>query len=369
MAPLRGITLAQAVGMMTRVLAVSLLCVLPTVATASASPAPDAADEATVPGTHPTIQEAIDAVAEGGVVRVGPGRHAEAVRIAGKRVHLVGAGARATRIVAPAGQAGVTFGRGGGGVVEGLAIEGADAVGVRGEGPPGAVMLRDVRIEGTRAGIAGHFRALTADGVRISDTAGPGVTLAGLSGTFTFLNGRVSGAGEVGLIVTEVEGAPLVYVGGSTLSDNAGGGIAIHGRGRASAWIVDTRLLQNGLAGIVLDQVASARVHSVEASGNTPTAAGRWGDGIVAIRTGDLRIEASHVTHNARAGVSLFGATAVMSRDEVWGNRVDLVTEVYRARRSSFIDEGGPTCRDPSGQVGVSCRVASIGFDPPRRAR
>jgi hypothetical protein len=138
-------------------------------------------------------------------------------------------------------------------------------------------------------------------------------------------------------------------------------GIAIvEGEGRRSN-VTLTRALadRNVLAGVVVGAVDVTLIDcSVRNTG--PRADGTFGDGLVALskdpeNAANLTIDGLTALNNARAGVTLFGGSAVMRRSRLACNTFDLNVETYPAP-VTLKDDGGNACGCAER---VPCRAAS----------
>lgn len=203
-----------------------------------------------VPGTHPTIQEAIDAAGDGEVVLVAPGIYTESIRIAGKAIVL------ASRQLTNGDPTIVekTVIDGGG---EPYAVEIAASVG------PGTA-IRGLTIRNAEDGVRawGRFDLLSS---RITDTE-DGVDYEKGSGGLV-RHCRLEGNGDDGI---DLDGDVAVTIEHSVIRGNGNDGIEVRLHdytGPELAIVIrDNRISENGGDGIQLigDQAPSSRTFRIE---------------------------------------------------------------------------------------------------------
>ncbi len=191
-----------------------------------------------------SIQSGIDAVESGGTVYLESGIYTASLVVANKQVELIGNGAfgfRRTLIVAADREAPViTFGPGGGGLIEGMVLRGG-ANGIRGvaenEVKPAPVQVRRMRIVNTGQGISGSFSDLDVKECTIANTDSNGIGLAHV-GALHFENNMVLDANAFGLLIYNVVPLGTIEISNSTFLWNTQGGIAIVG-GANDVFITD----------------------------------------------------------------------------------------------------------------------------------
>jgi len=222
----------------------------------------------TVPGDYPTLQRAIDAVADGTTILVAPGTYAERIELRGRTLHLWGVGgASLTRLVGDGTEGPVACVRGGSVRFDGIAFQGGQGESGRGLWvQSGAARLGSCRFESNRGGLG-------ARGAEVSlfdcEFDGNRATLAG---------GAVQG-----------EDAE-VRLDRCTIRDNValtfGGAISLHG--------------------------GSLQMHDTVLAGNR-VSSGAWGGGLYA-EGAEIQVERGSFEANASAeagaGAYLLGGSA-----------------------------------------------------------
>lgn len=301
-----------------------------------------------------TIQEAVDAVADGGTVRIPPGTYDAAtnpIRIVGKVVHLVGMRSsdgnrpliRGTSRPVPvrtlADAVGlVGYGPGGGGRLENLVLEGGDA-GVAGTaaGPssPGAVTLQNVLLTGNGRGLAGTFQRLSVRNSLITKATLHGVSLllSGINGAaVSFANSTVGNCGSFGMRIESLASAaaPLsVVIDKATISGNGGGGAILIGP--LSVTTTQSSFIGNAQVGFWCSEIATTgNLFFKNVVSGTTIGAGAalpMGHGVVVAKTGGIAAVLSTFQGNAKAGmlVAMSGAAATLKGCTVTGNLFGVV--------------------------------------------
>jgi hypothetical protein len=274
---------------------------------------------ALVPDRYATIQQAIDAVPDGGTVLVKPGIYTEAITVFGKRVDLIGsgsAGRQRTEIAgapprsipdAYAATGVITYGGGGGGRLVSFALRyGQTAVlGAGATAPLGPVHIEDVVISESARGILGEFSELIMNGVTITDTAGPGASVLCFEEVYAKYV-KFQGAGGVGMVIRNCLGSEIIEISGE-FSDNARGGLAIVGDD-ATIGISDTVVSSNEDFGILFFLTGKAVISNTQVLATTDTD-GPYGDGILAVGSGPVLVFGSSSTSNQRGGIMIFGCS------------------------------------------------------------
>jgi len=200
-----------------------------------------------VPERYATIQSAIDAAPDGGMVRVGPGNYAETLLIA-KPLVLIGAPDAATRVLAGDAATGVTVRNTRRVRIERVVVVGGD-VGVLVDESE-AVQLVGNRIDGARfAGIRLSRAQALIKGNEVRAGSGPygmGVELANtMSRPESLITGNtVAGARHEGIILHNAHAT----IQGNTVAENGLRGVSISEMSMAT--ISKNKILGNADAGI-----------------------------------------------------------------------------------------------------------------------
>jgi hypothetical protein len=323
---------------------------------------------------YPTIQSALDSVASGSTILIASGTYAEALRVDGKTVRLVGhgiTGAKKTTLAGASEGAGVvTFSNGGGGLVRGIALTGG-AFGIAGQAgnsdkgttPPGAVRVSHVSIASTGRGIFGQFPDLTVRQTTIGSTALNGASVATSKLFATQLT--ITNAGGVGILVLNYDAAGTQIVFDNvTANRNAHGGLEVQG-GAVPVTVRSSSFVGNVHAGISLLGVANATLDDVHADLSATDADGTFGVGIVVQSSPSAAILNSHVALNAAYGIVNFASHVPMSGTHIIANPIDLDGENVNGAPYSFdVGAGGNVCENINFQV-QPCSVLSSSLSPP----
>lgn len=288
--------------------------------------------EATVPSaSYPTIQDAVDAVASGGTVRLAPGVYRESLVVTDKYVTLVGEDASSTRIkgsgangdepvIDLVGAAGVslatlTVSHGGYGV---------RAVVADGVSPSAALVTQGAEIELVGRGVYGSFADVEMTDSVVRNTGWNGLSL--LRVDRLVLDGlTVRGADGVGLLVLNDVAADggLRLVSASTFEQNKGGGLEVHGSALPMR-VLNSDFDGNRVAGVTLVDVDGAYLYglAIDRTAAVPDT-GAWGDGVRVFGSVGVELKAIDVWSSARAGLSAFGCEDDPTSATVAGTTMD----------------------------------------------
>ncbi|UCE38882.1 MAG: DUF1565 domain-containing protein, partial [Thermoplasmata archaeon] len=165
-----------------------------------------------------TIMEAINMVADGGTVIIGPGTYEEQLIIIDKQVNIVGSGSKGgkrTEIVAsianevkpPAEVQGIVTYIGGGGSLQNIAFSGGDAavVSIENNGILSPLEVEDVVIREAAYGIMGSFSSLTVKDFVLTDIKGYGVMIFKIQEILEIMDGYISNCIGIELLVYNLE--------------------------------------------------------------------------------------------------------------------------------------------------------------------
>jgi Right handed beta helix region len=318
-----------------------------------------------VPGPNlPSIQSGIDALPNGGTVRIAPATYRENLVINGQQIVLQNADATNSKrpvIKSVDRQAAVVaYLNGAGGALINLELHGG-AIGI-GAGVFDAEQSTDVstslHVQGVQItksgrGIAGQFLSLTISGSEVSKCKVHGVSLK--TAGELLIDGLSSHDNQgIGLlIINDVAppGSPPRDIRNSEFFKNKGGGIGIRG-GALPVTIDHCNAVNNEVFG--LDLVGAASTTITNSTFSFSRAAGdRWGDGVRIFRSNPVAITASTMSFNARAGISAFGCVgkethADLTDDTLDKDKFDLVLGAISGctpqATAMVIDISGNTC-------------------------
>ena len=349
----------------------------------------------------PTLQAAIDLVADGGKVKIKRGvfEVPEPIYVIGKMVIIEGSGTlredkpdKVTRLVAPPptgvvdaeSAVGVINFIGGGGAVSNLCISGGDAciVGRPLDEVGQPLLVKDAHFSETARGILW----LAPSDVTVAETKIMHCLWNGIS----FSPGS-PGAMPEGLkalhkitildtILENIENVGFAYIDGVGICDNLtitscqAGAIV----GYNSVVIVtDSVLSFNNIAGVALFK-SSGFIGRNIISDTFPALsgpfAGWWGDGIIAALCSNLAVYENNIVNSARVGVSNFGSEITMFSNNIacagFEMEVDPLPAHYfgpsdppQETAGTFVDFGGNHCGCPN--AAGSCVAQSTGLQPP----
>lgn len=259
---------------------------------------------------YPTLQAAVDAVADGGVVRIQSGTWNQRVVVSGKVVHLIGMGQRPNQVRLEAeGSAPMVHFIAGGGSVQRLTLAGGGD-GIAADGA-GQVAVRSVRIDHSGAhGIAGSF-----DGLEVVDSSVRHSALSGIAVTpgvdLALANVDIRHSGGAGVVVyNHLAGdAAVREVSDLRLTHNRLGGIEVRG-GAEPVALINVTAIHNAGFGIRLVGAHGTRIEGSSASWTLPATidgAPAWGDGLGVFRSENVALVGSTFSFNHRAGASFWG--------------------------------------------------------------
>ncbi|MEU4427318.1 AAA family ATPase [Actinoplanes sp. NPDC024001] len=295
-----------------------------------------------VPGTYPTLRDALEVAPDGAVVTLAPGTYQERIELGGRRLTVRAAGDPGSAIVDATGLDGPALAVGSGEVVvEGLALVSGDypAVTVAGgrlrlrrcelsagygagvQASDGAVVeAGEVRVIRGQHGFvfsdaggtveASEVRGVADDGVIVRLGADPtlrGTTVAecGYRGIYVYQSGRptiercdISGTGDAGIVVAHGSAPRIVE---TWVHQTAGSGIVI-GAG-CSAVVEQCRVEQTAEPAVHVDPSARATV-TLSESGGLPKA------GVVAAATAQDAAEVDRLLTELDSMIGLAGVKA-----------------------------------------------------------
>jgi hypothetical protein len=262
-----------------------------------------------VPVQFQTVQAAVNAVADGGTVRIAPGTYSENVIVAGKNVHLRGQGQLGQTTIAGVNQGPVvTFSPGAGGSVRNLVLtNGSSGVFAHADQqtPPAHVAIRHAAIDAFGFGVVGTYDRLDVDGTNLDGRGSTPYALAVTARALNVRNSAFKNFTGIGVFVENVPGTDCgTTVENATFDGNGAGGVRIKGHG-CPVFVDHVSATGNGDAALDLRETGAALIESTSLT-STFSVGSSFGDG--------LRIISSPVTavhldssSNQRAGVSVFG--------------------------------------------------------------
>lgn len=280
----------------------------------------DAPEQVDVPSAdYPTLQAGIDAVADGGTIRVATGVYHESLVVADKAVVLVGQGARAsqTRIqgsgadgdepvlelvgAADVSLSTLTVSHGGFGV---RAAPSADDTAL--------AVLRtiDVEVEIVGHGVYGTFAELEMTDSDVRNARFDGLSVEPV-GRMVFTGLTVRGSEGIGLLVLN-ERAPATggvrIVGDSSFEQNWGGGLEVHGSALPVS-VLNSDFDGNRVAGVTLVDADDVFLYGLDIARTTSTPGAKvgWGDGIRVFGSEGIEVRTSDIDASERAGISMYG--------------------------------------------------------------
>lgn len=339
------------------------------------------------PGVHQSLQAAVDATSNGGVLFVGAGAHLASATVTNKRLFIVGAGAAATTLVSDLATPGqnaipavLTIGSGANVVLRNLSLSSSgDAL--RGVDDASATLrMKNVAITNAGGGIVGSFDKLVVHSLTVSEAVHRAAYVLN-AGRAVFKNVTVNASDpDARSIVIDntrrKPGACIVRIVDSEFTGGGRGGISVIG-GACPVFITRTRVVNASVYGIGLFDVSYARLQGVEVLGTkgTKDVPSKWGDGLF-VWGSDVKVDGSRFQNNARAGFSVFGCaeTSQPSTFEITGSTlacnafdlvlqsVDLVTGAACGAGSLSINEEANDCTSCSG-TSYACKAADSGGD------
>ncbi len=362
---------------------------------------PEPPDTIRFPGDAPTLQIAINRVANNGTVEIGPGVHeiTAPIFVQGKNIVLAGAGSGqkgegpVTHLVGPPPQPvvdemgililpaddvqGMLNFIGSDVVAYDMMISGFDAGIVTrdgGEDEPAPTVAKDIVITDTGRGILALSSGdlMVAD-VTISDTSWNGISVAPPVSQPTFYpvfqgeNLTISSPIGAGIYFSHTH----AYICDASVYNAQCGGIVGF---QATADIRNSFINQCRKAGILLNECNSGNLFEIRIEDNLITWTHSWyspwahdyvlGDGITLWLSEVVEIVGNYIYDSERAGISLFGATA-----EVTDNYIRCVHDnwylagnPYQGGDYAFIREGN---RCGCGSVNETCIISTGTMDGP----
>jgi hypothetical protein len=328
---------------------------------------------------YPTIQSAINAARDRGVIKIAGGIFTEALVIQGKSITLQGSAdpqspteIRVTDQVSPV----VTFGFGGSGSLRSLTLS-YGGFGI--SAPPDQEWLASVDadsllIHDCGRGVYGRFSTLNLRRTTIDRSLVHGMSI--IQADRITLDGLiVSRSGRIGILFYNLV-AHTDFIWGilnTTVYSNGGGGIYIVG-GATPLQIGNNVLVDNNrIAGITLLNAPNVVIQKTEISNTiSDYATGSFGDGIDVYSSTDVTIFNSNIHDNARAGIATFGCgenanSVTLQNDLIQSNAFALDYENLPGCMSppdtGLIDGGHNTCGTPSSPA--VCSALTSGLAPP----
>lgn len=260
------------------------------------------------PGQFATLQQAVDATPDGGVLRIAAGTFYGAIDIHGKTITIAGRGAEATHldganVAAPL----VTLGPGGGVILKKLALR-TDRVAVAGGSPNGAAELvrtSQVAFLAPEVAIEGRFEEVTLKRTAISGAKRAGVALCDTPrAAFRTIAIDCSDPACKAGIHIDNSATPSAWVSLRDLDVDGGetGGVAVLGGGVLKA--SNVFVSHAGTFGVGLFGVPDARLDSVSVVATHARSDGAYGDGFVLWASGVVLLSPI-AQFNARADLML----------------------------------------------------------------
>ena len=348
--------------------------------------------EAEYPGDFSSMQEAIDALADGGTLRIDGGVHKmEPTFIRGKTVHIKGAGPncrvpgqrrgrsfgtvlvapRLDRVTAPEEAQGSWHFVNAGGSVSDLRIIGGDAgIATRetglNSGQP--LTVSNTCISHTVRGI--HHKA--AAPLAVSDTVIKRVFWNGISISPSIIGVHLTPHSVQNVWIFDPENVCLYYentaaaVQDDYLVNCSGGGImAIN----STIWVDETIIINAAKAGILMsaswgDFYGNIIIGTDMFPKNEPDPGKRiLGDGIVALNDSTVYILESNIEMTERAAVSNYGSYVAIGDNDFRCQAMDLVGELYDGTNFLFDDLLNNKCGCPF--ANGPCHMESSSLAPP----
>jgi hypothetical protein len=344
-----------------------------------------------------TLQSAVDAAPDGGVVRISPGtyRISEPVEIRNKRLTIEGAGCTelrgrpgaGTTLVGPqperyvVAEASVGFFSviDGGAAFRGLALSGFDAgIVTRGRINPRPVVVDDICIRKTIRGVlllaSSPFtmqNSLISDvswhGMSVPPSAnGPTILLSNVLATkaarfcYQFHNTSASlhqaSAIDCGFGGIAAFNASL-SIDRSWAIGNFGPGIALFDDSWAQ--INMSQALNNRRFGILVDHSVGHVIGSYVWNNQPDLVTGYFGDGILAWESPYTSVIATNLYNNGRSGIATIGSYVPLNSNVLHCNGFDLDSE----GSGQFVDLGNNGCGCPEGNA--QCVSQSTGLSSP----
>lgn len=316
-------------------------------------------------GGFRTFQAAIDAVPDGGTLRIAPGRYAvdEPVFVRGKKVYFKGPGRgggqgarlaarRPDRVVPAADAAGVINFIDAGGGLEGFEIFGGDASVVTRGTSDRSLTVNEMRLAHTGRGILHLAPAhLEVEDSAIQDCLWNGISFApkNLDHVPFIPKAIVAGTqiidgAHIGIYVSHASLEVIV----ASLGGWPGGGIAVE---KSSAVVLDSYLVQNGKFGILFLESQGVVLDTTILG--TSSASGFLGDGI-SVWCGGAHLSGLDIKNSERAAVSNFSAHVALGDSGMTCNGIDVAVETLPGGFAcsgvppTFDDDGGVLCGCPN---------------------
>jgi hypothetical protein len=335
-----------------------------------------------VPRDMATIQEAVDAIPDGGRVIVNEGVYEETVTVDGKMVKIVGEGRPQIRGAVPErvvdateAQGLINYVRGGGGLIQGFNFIGGDAA-VKGfdrSAPPGPLVVKDSTIQSSGRGILWGYSKLNVESVFITDTLWHGISgnTLELFMTASSIDHSIFGVGiyikDAGLF------NPVQITSTSTFANHLGGILAINSFVEVEQGV----FFDNGIANIRLTGSAMSVKNSIIDGAVPEAGTGKFGDGVVVMPltvSSTLEMENTAITDSGRAGISNFGSNVALKDILIQCAAFDLADQFIpkdlfgpglppQDLSTTYDDQGGNACGCPVADS--RCLAVPAGLAPP----
>ncbi len=309
--------------------------------------------EADYPGDFSSIQEAIDALADGGTLRIAPGFFNERLVIAGKDVNIVGSGSgigwrnfwKRTVLVAPRperlvpledSQASIEFRSGGGGSVKNMAIRGGD-IGIELNGAT-EVIIENTRIANVGYGVVGQATGVTVVDSVISNSLANALLMIDVE-AMNLLNNFIFNTDQVGILVFNLEpGGGSINIFDQTLWFSGQGGIVVLG-GEKPVYISNCQINFSGLAGILLIDTGFVAVLDTNVFAVTEIVTPGYGgiaDGLIAVQANQVHIDNSNFEYADRVGTHFIESGGMITNTTTYAMRFGLV--IYESPNLDWAD-------------------------------
>lgn len=260
------------------------------------------------PGQFATLQQAVDATPDGGVLRIAAGTFYGSIHIGGKTITLAGRGAQATRLDgANVAEPLVSLDPGAGVILKKLALR-TDRVAVAGGSPNGAAQLvrtSQVAFLAPEVAVEGRFEEVTLKRTAISGATRAGVALRDTPrAAFRGLTLDCSGTGCKAGLHIDNSGTPSAWVSLRDLEIEGGeaGGIAVLGGGVLKA--SNVFVSHAGTFGFGVFGVPDAQLDTVQVDSTHARSDGLYGDGFV-LWASTAEMVSPVAQYNARADLFL----------------------------------------------------------------
>lgn len=344
---------------------------------------------------YPTLQSAIDALPDGGVLQIATGTFplTDPLRVVNKRLTIKGAGCtrdvgdRATILAGPRPTAVVgadraigliSYGAGGGGVLTDMDLSGFDACvatddlgGAGGRGAARAstgLRIANLGISNTGRGILSLGSApLQAGHLTISQCLWNGVSVFG-SLFLSFKHAFIDNVENIGIYVSNSPGTGScdLAVHDVNASFCKGGGIVVY---KSAVCIQDCYLFLNKIMGIGIAD-SGATINTTTVLNTLADSSNNLGDGVVVwseTKQSVAAMKGNTINDSARAGVGTYGSLVVMKSNTLQCNAFDVDVENLNGFVGFADDLGGNKCDVNCNDILGACLAVSAGLGPPQQ--